>query len=236
MHTYPPQTNSYMRGVLVRSFGSKTRDSLLSKLNIEPKATLHLRSFLDPKKTRGSTRKGSGEANYPRHSKTNNITNIMNIRPPIHTIIQRHMLSIRLRAHKYTTEKATIINKRISINGTYWNTKTPCEYYSDDRHGDMIELGVIQDFIVITYKHIHASEANEEGIFVRLKQYRPKPIKEHGVYVINKKHLTHTIIIHVEHLVTLMTRVTPRRVLYGRPNPDLNTTYNLVPVRSAYNV
>jgi hypothetical protein len=236
MHTCPPQTKSYMRGVLVRSFGSKTRDGLLSKLHVDPEVTLHLRSFLDRPKTRGSTRKGSGEVNYAKKAKTNTRTNIKNIRPPIANIIQQHMHSMRLRPHNYTTEKAILINKRISINGTPWNTNTDCEYYSDHRNGDMTELGEIQDFIVMKYKHKLDNNADKEGIFVRLKQYKPRPIKEHGVYVIKKTHLTHIRIIQVAHLVTLMTRVKPRRVLCGVPNPDVTTTYNLVPVCHAYNV
>ena len=172
----------------MRAVGPRIRRRLLSRMNKLAIDTAGLRSFLDPPRTRGKTRVGSGEVGYVLHTRNNHkATLTLNLRSASSAYV-RELLG---RGHSFKLTLDTIrITKRVCYSGRYLPTGATAEFADKDPSTrPLLMVGDVLEFAIVKYKHVQQPRERgsrqlwNEVVMVSLDVFEPRPRREGNLYI-----------------------------------------------------
>jgi hypothetical protein len=177
-----------------------------------------MRSFLDKPKTKAQTIKGSGKIDYYIHAHNHSTSNICNI-PGLTRAMNIYFIHNDDNPARFTYDKVTILHNRISVNGRWWDSGTECTYLSTARGADQpttIEVGLIQDFLIVEYTHSRGRRGLPPGLagtalFIRMEQYQPRPAAEDNMFLCPNNPGTVSTIVPVRALCAYLTNIPTRK-------------------------
>lgn len=223
---------------MARQVPSFIREKLYTRMSVDPEVTANLRSFLDIPRAAGYTLRGSNEVGFYIHEHNSRTTNIRNI-PGLKRIFAQHLSSQNKKPENYNFEQVHTLDNRISINGRWWKTGTECTYSALTQNRIKTHIGRITSYAIVHYQLTKKARGRGKvvtrtTVYAMIDSYTPVPKIIDGVYECPMYPRTSPAIVHVDSLTIYLTRADARKRVRGSDNPRVMSTYNLVPVASAY--
>ena len=172
----------------MRAVGPRIRRQLLFRMKKLAIDTAELRSFLDPPRTRGKTRVGSGEVGYVLHSRNHRKKKLtLNLRCASSTYV-REILG---HGHGFKLTLDTIrITKRVCYSGRYLQTGATAEFADNDpTTGPLLMVGDVLEFAIVKYKHVQQPRVRgsrplwNEVLMASINVFDPRPRREGNLYI-----------------------------------------------------